>query len=238
MKISVCLATYNGASFIIRQLDSVLNQLNEDDQVIIVDDRSKDNTVELIKQKYGNKVEVFINKENLGAIKSFEKALGFADGDVIFLCDQDDIWEEDKVSKVVNAFQNEHADLVVHDALVVDGDLHTMNKSWNAYNSNNILQGLLGNILKNAFTGAMMAFKKELVPLFLPLPKDIEMHDQWIAIVAMLEKKKIVYIDEPLMKYVRHGGNVTGMRKRSYTEKLSGRIGTVKAVLQYKKSKS
>lgn len=238
MKISVCLATYNGASFIIRQLDSVLSQLNESDQVIVVDDRSKDNTVELIKQKYENRVEIYVNEVNMGAIKSFENALGIANGDVIFLCDQDDIWEENKVSKVINAFQKENADLVVHDALVVDGDLQTMNKSWNVYNSNNIHQGILGNILKNAFTGAMMAFKKELVPLFLPLPKDIEMHDQWIAIVAMLEKKKIVYIDEPLMKYVRHGGNVTGMRKRSYSEKLSGRIGTVKAVLQYKKSKS
>ena len=215
MKISVCLATYNGAKFIIRQLDSVISQLGTADQVIVVDDGSKDQTVELIKEKYGNRVEVYVNDQNMGAIKSFEKAISMAKGDIIFLCDQDDIWEESKVEKVLNAFQEQNADLVVHDAYVVDGDLQILNKSWNDFNSNNVNQGLIGNVLKNAFTGAMMAFKKELVPLFLPFPKNIEMHDQWFAIVCMLEKKRIFYINEPLMKYVRHGGNVTGMRKRS-----------------------
>lgn len=237
MKISVCLAAYNGAKFIIRQLDSVISQLGTDDQVIVVDDRSKDQTVGLIKEKYGNRIEIYVNEQNMGAIKSFERAISMAKGDIVFLCDQDDIWEEGKVEKVLKAFRVQNADLVIHDAYVVDGDLQIMHKSWNEYNKNNVNQGIFGNLVKNAFTGAMMAFKKELVPLYLPFPKNIEMHDQWFAIVCMLEKRKIIYINEPLMKYVRHGGNVTGMRKRSLAEQLKGRAGTAMAIFQYKKSK-
>jgi glycosyltransferase involved in cell wall biosynthesis len=238
MKISVCLATYNGAHFIKRQLDSVIKQLKDGDQIIIVDDVSKDETVKLIKENYGNRIEIHVNNQNMGAMKSFEKAMSLAQGDIIFLCDQDDIWEDDKVKKVMRAFHEQEADVVVHDAYVVDGDLNMLNNSWNVYNNNNVNQSLIGNVFKNAFTGAMMAFKKDLLPYILPFPKSIEMHDQWISIVSMLEKRKIVHINEPLMKYVRHGGNVTGMRKRAISEQLKGRAGTISAILQYKQGKS
>jgi glycosyltransferase involved in cell wall biosynthesis len=233
--LSVCLATYNGEDFVVRQLQSVLKQLNDSDQVVVVDDCSKDQTVSLIKETFGDRVEVYVNASNSGPVKSFEKAISLAKGDIVFLCDQDDVWEEGKVERVVNAFYNQDADLVIHDAYVVDGNLQIIHSSWNQYNNNQVNQGIMGNIKKNAFTGAMMAFKKELVPFFLPLPSTIEMHDQWIALAAMLNKKKIVTIQEPLMKYVRHGGNVTGMKKRSIFEQIEGRLGTVSAILRYRK---
>lgn len=233
--ISVCLATYNGAEFIERQLDSVLKQLHPNDQVIIVDDKSTDSTVDVINNRYGNRVEIFINDQNLGAIKSFEKAISFAKGDILFLCDQDDLWDDHKVETVMRAFKEQNADLVIHDAVVVDGNLEVINPSWNEYNNNKINQGIFGNIVKNAFTGAFMAFKKELVPAILPFPPFIEMHDQWIALVCMMKKRKIVFIDQPLMKYVRHGGNVTGINKRSLSAQLKGRMHTIFSILSYKR---
>jgi glycosyltransferase involved in cell wall biosynthesis len=231
--ISVCIATYNGADFIIRQLESVLKQIGSDDQVVIIDDCSKDNTVQIIKDTYGDRIEVHVNEQNSGAIKSFERAISKATGDIIFLCDQDDIWLENKVQTVLSTFEQTDAALVVHDAYVTDGEGNILNTSWNEYN-NNREQGIIGNIIKNGFTGACMAFKRDLVKKIIPFPPNIEMHDQWIALVCMMEKKKIVYLKEPLMKYVRHGGNVTGMRKRSIGEKLKGRIGTVREILRYK----
>ena len=83
MKISVCMATYNGEKFVVRQLDSVFQQLGPEDEVIVVDDRSKDNTVQLLKETYGNRVQVHVNEENIGAIKSFEKAISLAKGDIL-----------------------------------------------------------------------------------------------------------------------------------------------------------
>jgi glycosyltransferase involved in cell wall biosynthesis len=235
LMISVCIATYNGENFVIRQLESVIKQLSKHDQIIVVDDNSSDQTVKLIKEIYGSRIEVYINQKNLGAINSFEKAISLAKGDILFLCDQDDVWEDDKVKVVMGAFEVNKADLVVHDALVVDGGLNVINSSWNDYNNNNINQGIFGNILKNAYTGAFMAFRKELVSDILPFPDTIEMHDQWIALVCMLKKKKIVFIDKPLMKYVRHGGNVTGMKKRSLITQFKGRLKTIKAIAGYKR---
>ncbi|WP_160722725.1 glycosyltransferase family 2 protein [Bacillus sp. USDA818B3_A] len=233
--LSVCMATYNGERFVIRQLDSVLKQLNSDDEVIVVDDGSKDHTVQVIKDHYGDRVQVYVNERNSGVIKSFEKAISLAKGDILFLCDQDDVWEDHKVQTVVTAFQEQQADLVVHDAYVVNGELQVINPSWNDFNHNNINQGIFGNILKNAYTGAFMAFKKEVVPLILPFPSSIEMHDQWIALVCMVKKKKIVFLDTPLVKYVRHGGNVTGMKKRSRMTQIKGRLRTISAIAGYKR---
>jgi glycosyltransferase involved in cell wall biosynthesis len=229
------MATYNGAKFVCRQLDSVLKQLSADDEVIVVDDGSKDNTVQLIRETYDDRVQVYVNERNLGVIHSFEKAISLAKGDILFLCDQDDLWEDDKVESVLNTFKEEAAILVVHDAYVVDGNLETINPSWNNFNHNNINQGVFGNILKNAYTGAFMAFKKELKEDILPFPAAIEMHDQWIALVCMLEKKKITFIDKPLVKYVRHGGNVTGMKRRSLSEQFKGRMRTLSAIAGYRR---
>ncbi|MFC4800149.1 glycosyltransferase family 2 protein [Neobacillus sp. GCM10023253] len=235
MKKSVCIATYNGENFIRRQLDSIIKQLNQEDEVIIVDDGSKDQTVQVIKNTFDKRIQVHVNDKNLGVIKSFEKAISLATGDILFLCDQDDVWEDDKVETVLAAFEYQKADLAIHDAYVVDGDLNIINPSWNEYNHNNINQGIFGNILKNAYTGAFMAFRREIVPDILPFPSAIEMHDQWIALVCMMKKKKIVFIQKPLMKYVRHGGNVTGVKRRSLSTQISGRLRTISAILGYKR---
>ncbi|MFC4323382.1 glycosyltransferase family 2 protein [Litchfieldia salsa] len=236
MKVSVCMATYNGEGFIIRQLESVLKQLRSDDEVIIVDDCSKDQTVNVIKEKYESdqRVQLFVNQSNFGVIKSFEKAISLAQGDIIFLCDQDDIWEDMKVQSVLATFESQNPTLVVHDAEVVDGKLEMIHSSWNTYNHNAIDQGLLGNVVKNAYTGCMMAFKSDIVPSIIPFPKTIEMHDQWIALVCMIKKKKIIHLNEPLMKYVRHGGNATAITKRSVKDQLSGRIRTITALASYR----
>lgn len=232
---SVCMATYNGAEFIKRQLDSIVKQLDKEDEVIIIDDGSTDATIQIIKENYSaNQVNVVKNTTNLGSIKSFEKAIAAAKGEYIFLADQDDIWFDNKVSVMMKAFQ-QGADLVVHDAVVVDGELNEMDSSWNHYNHNTLTTSILKNTLKNAYTGCMMAIKKERINAILPFPDKIEMHDQWIAHVAMKNDYQICILTEPLMYYVRHGGNVTGMKKRSFTEQLTGRIKTLTAIAKYKK---
>lgn len=235
MNISVCLATYNGEQFVKRQLDSVLMLLDDSDQVIVVDDRSSDGTFRLLKETYGDRIEIHVNEKNMGPIKSFEKAISLAKGDIIFLCDQDDIWLETKVSSVLEKFKDPQTMLVVHDAQVVDGNEEVIHVSWNKYNRNNINQGIIGNIVKNAFTGCMMVFRKEIVPKILPFPDSIEMHDQWIALACKMNKEKIAYIEEPLMLYVRHGKNVTGMKRRSRMKQINGRLSTIQAVLGYRK---
>ena len=98
-KISVCIATYNGERYIREQLDSILSQLSLDDEVIISDDGSKDSTIEIISSYLDSRIKVFKNNGKHGYVGNFENALNHSSGDFIFLSDQDDIWELQKIEK-------------------------------------------------------------------------------------------------------------------------------------------
>ena len=92
------MTTYNGQKFIREQIESILCQSMHVDEIVICDDCSTDNTVEILKEY---PVRLFVNKTNLGFKRNFKQAMEFCKGDYIFLCDQDDIWENDKVEKLI-----------------------------------------------------------------------------------------------------------------------------------------
>ncbi|MDO1605236.1 glycosyltransferase family 2 protein [Lactobacillus sp. YT155] len=226
-KVSVCMATYNGQKTITKQLNSILKQLSLEDEMIIVDDCSTDETIKTVKEitaTFKGTVIIEKNAQNMGPIFSFEKALKKATGDLIFLSDQDDEWLDNKVELMKNAYLSQHADLIVSDATVIGKDGSIIDSSWNHYNNNSMNQSVMGNLMKNGYTGAMMAVSKKLVALSLPFPPKVEMHDQWLFLVAKKNKLKTFYIKQPLMNYVRHGGNVTGMSKRRKKDMVVGRF--------------
>ncbi len=110
MKISVAMASYNGADFIIEQLESVINQTKKVDEIIICDDGSKDKTFEIVtnyikEKKLENLIKLVKNEENLGYASNFLKAVSLTTGDYIFFCDQDDLWVEDKVEKMTSLME-------------------------------------------------------------------------------------------------------------------------------------
>lgn len=106
MIVSVCLCTYNGEKYLSELLDSLLSQTKIPDELIIVDDCSTDCTQKIInayiKKFNQTKVKFFINDTNLGWKINFHKALSLATGDYIFTCDQDDIWVDQKIEKMIN----------------------------------------------------------------------------------------------------------------------------------------
>ena len=105
--VSIALCTFNGVEFLKKQLDTIINQDYKNLEIIICDDLSKDGTKNIL-DKYSledNRIKLFYNNENLGYIKNFEKAIKNCSGEYIFLSDQDDIWELDKVSKMLNTFK-------------------------------------------------------------------------------------------------------------------------------------
>ncbi len=120
MKRSVCLATHNGAKYIEEQLHSILNELSVDDEVIIVDDHSSDNTVGLIKNIADSRIQIFENATNIGVNANFEKAISLSNGDVIFMADQDDIWTQGRVAVMTNA-------LIQNKALLVSSNFDCFN---------------------------------------------------------------------------------------------------------------
>ena len=225
--ISVVLAAYKGEKYICAQIGSILGQLGENDELIVSDDFPKGKTKDAVFERFGDDSRIVYREgPSKGVIENFEFAISRARGEYIFLCDQDDVWLDGKVQTVVKELEN-GADLVLHNALIVDGKLHKTGET--AFEINRTKKGFIRNIIKNSYQGCCMAFRSELKKYILPFPKKIPMHDQWIGLMA--EKHgNVVFIDEPLILYRRHGGNVTG-NGSGFITKIKWRTDIIKAVI-------
>lgn len=233
--ISVCMATYNGEKYIREQIDSILEQLGEEDELIISDDGSTDNTIEIVRSYNDDRIKIFLFNGHCYT-KNFENALNHAKGDYIFLSDQDDIWMPDKVSICINELKQ--YDLVITDARVVDELKNILLNSY--FDFCKVRNGFFYNLFFTRYIGACMAFKKEILKSVLPIPDNNKYiaHDYWIACVC----EKIYHvklINIPLLLYRRHSNNtstgVFGNSKLSLLEKIVKRFYALKYLLKIKK---
>lgn len=212
--ISVCMATYNGEKYIAEQVKSILSQLGAEDELIVSDDASTDDTLKILESFKDNRIRVFNHSRVLDnkhpfypATKNFENALIHAKGDYIFFADQDDIWLPDKVSITLPFLQEDS--LVMSDAWVVDDKLERQEKlsKYMPYR-----KGYLKNLFKCTTQGCRIAFTKKIKDFCLPFPSGIIVHDFWLRQLAEL-KFKVYYISEPLILYRRHPNNLSIITK-------------------------
>lgn len=231
MKISVCIATYNGGGYLAEQLSSIFPQLGTEDEIIISDDHSSDNTIEIVKDFNDPRITVYSNNLGKGYTRNFENALNHCSGDIIFLCDQDDVWEPNKVKRMSCLLSNN--DLVVSDCKVVNGKLETIHNSHFAIHQTS--SGFLRNFVKPRYIGACMAFNRRVLDCSLPFPQKQKYcaHDYWISLVAEM-KFNVVTLDEPLMLYRRHSHNASSggeVSKFSLSHKVLTRVYTGSCLL-------
>ena len=179
MMVSVCIATRNGENFIEAQLRSILSQLNENDEVIVSDDCSTDQTTTIIRSLNDSRVTLLeVNYCDL--IRNFENALLNASGDIIFLADQDDLWHPTKVNKTKELLKK--YDLVVTDADIINEEGVVIKRSlFSILKSGN---GILKNIIKNTYVGCCMAFNRNVLDKAIPFPRFVTMHDAWIGMIG------------------------------------------------------
>tara|TARA_Y100000385_G_C12991547_1_gene593049 strand:+ start:414 stop:1124 length:711 start_codon:yes stop_codon:yes gene_type:complete len=202
MKISVCIATCNGAKYIKQQLESILIQLGKNDEVIISDDSSTDNTVEIIKSLNENRIQLFEGMTFNHHTPNFEFALSKSTGDYIFLSDQDDIWLSDKISTMIHWFSE--YDLVISDCVVVNENLEEILPSF--FNEKFHRSGFLKNVFHNNFLGCCMALNRRILDLSLPFPSNNLSHESWLGAVAETFGKT-KFIPEKLIMFRRHTSN-------------------------------
>jgi glycosyltransferase involved in cell wall biosynthesis len=161
MKISVCLTTYNGELFLKQQLDSIINQLPINGEIIISDDGSIDQTLNLLETFSQKEPRIKLFKNNFKSVKkNFEFTLKQCTGDYIFLSDQDDIWKQDKIETTLIYFSNGY-DLVLSDCFIINSDNIIVNNSFFALNNSS--SGFLKNIYRNSYIGCCMAFKRNIL---------------------------------------------------------------------------
>lgn len=221
MRVSVALAAYRGEAFLGQQLDSILPQLAQQDEIVISDDAPGGETQKLVEayQTRDARIRYVAGPGKGAAAQNFAHALAQCTGDILFLCDQDDVWLPEKYAQVVQAI-DAGADLVLHDARIVDAGLEEIAPSFFA--KNGLRQGVIANLYKNSFIGCCMAFTRQVRDLALPMPADIPMHDWWIGLLA-LSRFQVKILQEPLLLYRRHALAVTG-GQTSLWQKLRWRI--------------
>lgn len=209
MKISVCMATYNGELFIREQLSSILPLLSDQDELIISDDGSTDMTLEIIKSYEDPRIILLDNKVFNSPIFNFENAMSKVSGDVIVLSDQDDIWKANKLIKIREKFQglDNNVELKMFNGNCIDAEGSIIRDDLFFYLS--VKDGLYSNIVKNSFMGCNMSFSKKLLDYALPFPRRIPMHDVWLASCAYVFGN-VEFVNEKVFSYRLHDGNYTG----------------------------
>lgn len=231
IKVSVALTTCNGTRYLEPQILSILPQLGPDDELVISDDGSTDGTVNMIMALAGSDHRIrWFEGPRRGLIQNFTNALRYCQGDIIFLCDQDDVWLEDKVSRVLAVFARSPKILLVqHNARFADKNLKPGEKT--VFQWRKAHRGILANILKNRYQGCAIAIRRSLLRIALPFPSDIPMHDQWLGLLAELFGK-VVFQDEILMLYRRHDDNMSGIQHSSLFQMITWRWTIVRELYQ------
>lgn len=228
MTTSVALCTYNGEKFLKEQLDSILAQKIAVHEIVICDDASTDGTISILKDyetKFPELFHIFINPDNLGYVQNFEKALSLCKGDVIFLCDQDDVWHQDKVGVISQYFTQHPETRIVAHNLELIGSYNGNKTFWDLKNfcykeqkfqQKDLLQRIL--IDGNIFPGMSLAIRKNLLNQYLPLQKvnTVIIHDYEI-IIKGLRDEKFGLIQNTLGGYRQHDGQSIGYKELEFT---------------------
>jgi hypothetical protein len=220
---SVCVATYNGGRFLGRQLQSLCEQTQAAAEVVVVDDASTDNTIDEIesfRERAPFEVRLVRNRTRLGAVASFQRAVALAEGDLIFLCDQDDVWHPEKLERFAGKFQDwPTADGVFSDSTVFTDqptdagrslfDLLGFPPDDRAASAAGIDVQLL--LRRNVVSGHSLAFRASARHILLPFSSRLY-HDAWIALL-LAASGRLVVIDRPLVWHRQHEANLVGPRR-------------------------
>jgi len=216
--VSILLSTYNGEMYISELLQSLENQEEVSFQIIIRDDGSEDNTVKIIEDfssKYGN--IHLIKANNLGAKKSFMQLTTLKlDTEYYAYCDQDDIWDKDKLSialKSLKKFKNQSIPLLYYcETRLVDKEKNVILQSTDYGNPYTLGQLLV----KNHVPGCTMVFNRALKDKVVDMPYDsyqyMPYHDHWLYIICRMFNGEVCYDNVPRISYRQHGNNTVGER--------------------------
>ncbi|REG91485.1 glycosyltransferase family 2 protein [Algoriphagus antarcticus] len=210
--VSIVMATYNGEKFLREQIESILSQSYYPFEFIVFDDCSTDGTPGIL-EVYQNqgKLRFFRNESNIGYVRNFEKAIYAAQGDLIALADQDDVWIPSKLDRLTRQI-GQH--LLIHsDARLIDENGVKLDCSLEeSARKMTIPQNMTEAILNGFVTGCTCLFKRQLLDLALPFPDKLYIHDKWLGVLAF-SKGGLTYLKEPLTDYRQHVQNNIGAGK-------------------------
>lgn len=224
--ISVCMATYNGAKYIRAQVDSILEQLGPEDELVVCDDGSKDQTLSILVDYHDARIKIHRNPSQLGHVRNFERAMLLAEGDYIFLSDQDDVWTPGRVRLMIDSMNADPRALMAasnFDLIDAQGNDVGQFRKLGKVKPFRWLQ--IASIFagRSPYFGCTFLIRREALRYFLPLPKGIESHDIWFGLVASM-LGGVVNLPGATLKHRVHESNVTARKRRASIVILKSRL--------------
>lgn len=231
-RISVCMAAYNGSLYIAEQILSILPELGDGDELIVIDDKSTDDTKSVVMSIADPRIRLIESSANQGYVRTFEQAIGLASGEIIFLSDQDDVWVPGRVALMLRELET-HA-LTVSNFGSFGGALtRVQSKRLRAEDGNHRLRNIFWMwIGTRPYYGCCMAFRAELREQLLPFPEYLtETHDQWIGYVGNVNRS-VSHIAEDTINRRVHDSNSSAPGNRSLAVIVKARIMTGRAIFE------
>ena len=244
--IDILLATYNGEKYVDKQIKSLVTQstdsIDQDIRLIIRDDGSEDATLEIIKKRldyYRAKRECPIDVHIINdGIKTgspsgnFLKLLHISEADYVMFSDQDDMWYRRKTEitykkmKELEKKYGKETPLLVHtDLALMDEEGRKIAASFYDYQKLPKQDKLNHLLIQNTVTGCTVMMNKAAVSLMKKAPQSemILMYDHYAA-VLVAATGHVAFIDEALIRYRQHSGNVVGAHAAGSSAEYKSRI--------------
>lgn len=241
-RVHIVLATYNGERFLREQMESVLAQTYENITVEVCDDGSTDGTEAIVREyeAQDERVKLHLNPHNLGYVKNFLEGVKRCTAPYVMLCDQDDIWQKDKVEKTLLAMQQAEKKrtgkpvLVFTDAVNFDSETGKELGFFHETSHLDVKKVDTAHLfMENKCIGCTMMMNRAILPYLEELPEEIRVHDWWLALICS-HFGTIEYVPQATLRYRQHEENQIG--GSSYTGYLKKRLTHIreqrKALLQ------
>ena len=226
--VTVVLPSYNARSFVVDQVESILNQTHPPDLLVIIDDCSQDGTFELLAECFSSEPRVTLgrNPRNIGQERTIELMLSMVDTPYFAISDHDDVWLPRKLEVSMAALLTTEADLVYSDLVIVNHTLERVAPSALRFSKMRPVRGKcpMALLVRNPVHGCTVLGRRELLDFALPSPEAIPHFDRWLALVAA-SRGGIAFVEDSLVLYRQHGENVVGGVKPG----MSGLRGNVRA---------
>ncbi len=229
MTVSVCMATYNGGRYLRDQLESIIIQLRPGDEIVVVDDASSDDSVSIVESLASPYITVHRNERNRGYVRSFERAMTLAEGDLLLLADQDDVWPAGRVD-ILRAAAGTRPVVASNLILLETGEplrSPVTGRPWllsgaqDGQRLRNEMRILLGDA---PYFGCAMAVRRDALALVLPFPPYLtESHDLWIATAANAARE-LAHVEAPTVRRRVHEDNASSARPRGVAAALRSRL--------------
>lgn len=234
-RVNIIMATYQGEKYIREQLDSILQSEGVEYMISIFDDGSKDHTVNIVESyqnEYPDKIQLVQNKKNLGHFANFMQGVIGNPYDYLMFCDQDDVWNPDKITKTYQFMKQQEVKhsqktplVVFTDATIVDENLKMLTSSFHQSGRLNTSKLDFAHMLmENKMMGCTMMLNQAMIQKVTELPTKARYHDWWVALIAAAFGH-IEYLPEQTLLYRQHGDNVVG--NLSFLDYVKNRLNSI-----------